>query len=159
MCFFSHRNCSSPLKSILAHETATEILNKELDAFEQTHDLHLPPGEPVIKSKTGYKPCPFILLYFIQFRFLLCSMKLRRSVKIPLQDVELFFRDLANDNCRQLRFSLTFTFSTFHIARIKLNLPGVAGGRVWVRLGRIRFSARKALIKTSKCSQISSFLF
>ena len=33
------------------------------------------------------------------------------------------------------------------------------GGRVWVRLGRIRFSTRKALIKTSQCSKISSFLF
>ena len=31
-------------------------------------------------------------------------------------------------------------------------------GRVWMRLGHIWFSARKVLIKTSQCSQISSFL-
>ena len=36
---------------------------------------------------------------------------------------------------------------------------GAVWGRVWVRMGHVRFSARKALIKASQCCQISSFSF
>ena len=45
------RNCGSALKSALAHETVVEILNGNLEKFEQGKDVHLPSEDSTVKSK------------------------------------------------------------------------------------------------------------